>query len=512
MVSVAALRAGGLTDDEASTLARLLARIEAKRIRNLRRETYYRAKERVRDLGISIPPSLKDVETVVGWPAMAVDVLEERLDLEEFVWDAGSTADVGLDEAVEANRLLVEASQAHLDTLIYGIEFIAVSAGNKDAPHEPHPLVTLEPPTRMTVDWSARERRATAAASVEWDPVTVAVRRATLFLPDQNVTLHQVLGVWRVEHRHEHKLGRVTVTPLINRPRSGRVWGTSEITPAVLSITDMAVRTLLGMEVSREFYSSPQRYVLGANEKHFVDAQGNPKTPWEMYLGRFLALEYDGDEKPEVGQFAAGSPAPYLEQIKGLAQLLAAEVAMPVNYLGFHTQNPPGEGGTRALESRLVKRAERRIRVFGGAWPEVAQNMLLVRDGALPPGADRIRARWRDPGTPTAAATADKITKLIGAGVLLPDSEVTLEQLGFGEVDKQRILNDHRRARAMATLGALGDEDIKDKADALGVLIRAGVDPKVAAAQVGLAGLSFTGAVPVSLRLPERDTQVLEDR
>jgi hypothetical protein len=52
--------------------------------------------------------------------------------------------------------------------------------------------------------------------------------------------------------------------------------------------------------------------------------------------------------------------------------------------------------------------------------------------------------------------------------------------------------------------------DTKSKADALGGLIRAGVAPESAAAQVGLGGLEFTGAVPVSLRLPESEAADLE--
>jgi len=52
----------------------------------------------------------------------------------------------------------------------------------------------------------------------------------------------------------------------------------------------------------------------------------------------------------------------------------------------------------------------------------------------------------------------------------------------------------------------------RDQADALGVLIRAGVDPAEAARRVGLAGLAFTGAVPVSLRLPESDAAQLEQQ
>ena len=52
---------------------------------------------------------------------------------------------------------------------------------------------------------------------------------------------------------------------------------------------------------------------------------------------------------------------------------------------------------------------------------------------------------------------------------------------------------------------------MKTAAEALGQLTRVGVDPDDAAVRVGLAGLSFSGAVPVSLRLPEADAVRLED-
>ncbi len=62
------------------------------------------------------------------------------------------------------------------------------------------------------------------------------------------------------------------------------------------------------------------------------------------------------------------------------------------------------------------------------------------------------------------------------------------------------------------------DEEVKQasvtraKGDALGVLIRSGVSAESAAAQVGLTGLVFTGAVPVSLRLPESEAGDLESK
>lgn len=43
---------------------------------------------------------------------------------------------------------------------------------------------------------------------------------------------------------------------------------------------------------------------------------------------------------------------------------------------------------------------------------------------------------------------------------------------------------------------------LKTKFDALGIAIRAGVDQADAAGRLGLAGLKFTGATPVSLRPP----------
>ncbi|ALA68558.1 hypothetical protein [Corynebacterium lactis] len=53
---------------------------------------------------------------------------------------------------------------------------------------------------------------------------------------------------------------------------------------------------------------------------------------------------------------------------------------------------------------------------------------------------------------------------------------------------------------------------MKQQADALGVLIRAGVDPENAARIAGIEDVEFTGAVPVSLRQPEADAKNLEGR
>jgi hypothetical protein len=52
------------------------------------------------------------------------------------------------------------------------------------------------------------------------------------------------------------------------------VKGVSEITAAIMNTTDSACRSLLGMEIAREFYSVPHRFVLGVNEGHFIERAG----------------------------------------------------------------------------------------------------------------------------------------------------------------------------------------------------------------------------------------------
>lgn len=56
-----------------------------------------------------------------------------------------------------------------------------------------------------------------------------------------------------------------------------------------------------------------------------------------------------------------------------------------------------------------------------------------------------------------------------------------------------------------------GGAELKQRMDALGVAVRAGVDPETAARVVGLPEVAFTGAVPVSLRLPEAEATRLEE-
>lgn len=432
-----------LSPEEAGLIELLSEKLERHQFQNSMRELYYEGKQRLKDLRISVPPSLRNLNSVVGWPGTAVDVLEERLDFEG--WIGGST--LGLDDIYRANELDLESSQGHKDALIYGSGFVFVGKGMEG---EPDPLITIESPKRATAIYDMRTRRPSAALLATFDE-RGEVASGSLYLANVTVYFEAVRDGWVEVFRDEHNLGRVPCAPLINNPRSGDPWGRSEITRAVMSITDSAMRTLVGAEVAREFYSAPQRYILGASEDAFVDADGNPTEGWSVIQGRVLGINYNDDDgvMPQVGQFQANSPTPYFDQMRAYSQLFAAETAIPTSYLGLQTDNPASADAIRALENRLVKKAERRQKQFGRTWSEVAKLALLIRDGAIPPEVNAVRPVWRDASTPTVAASTDAAVKLIAAGVLLPNSEVTYNRLNFSDAEKAAITRDKAAASAV---------------------------------------------------------------
>lgn len=527
MPDAPALISSGLTDDERDTLKKLREQLRAKEKRNRLRSAYYDGKHRLRNMGISIPPSMQDIETVVGWPAKSVDVLEQRLELDGFVRPNQSEADQGISEAWADNDMDLEASQAHVSALTHGTAFVFVTKGEADS-DDPDVVISPRSARQATAIANRRKRRIESALEVITGEKG-SDRYVVLHLPGTSITLERNGREWSVEHRSGHSMRRVPCVPLVHRPFIERTFGMSRITRPVMSLTDTAVRTALRTEVSAEFYSSPQRYLLGADEEAFQDKDGRVKTGWETILGRMLAIPHpepdeNGERPPEmrVGQFAQASMQPHTEHLRSVAMMFSGETAIPVSYLGVIHDNPASADAIRAGEAELVKVAERAQLTFGAGWSTVGQLVVMVRDGLdeVPDDLSRLRPKWRDASTPTRQAMAQSVMSLVSVGVLPPDAEVTYEQLGLDQTTIERLMAEKRRREAAAALDRLtgaaasavmSPEEMKARADAMGVLIRAGVSTESAARQVGLEGIEFTGAIPVSLRVPDSQASQLED-
>ncbi|MEU1497260.1 phage portal protein [Streptomyces sp. NPDC005732] len=449
-----------LSDDELALINVLRADMLRDRWALQLRDAYFNGEQLVRDLGISIPPQLKGLHTVIGWPRVGVESLEERLDLEAFRWADGADS-TDLEEIADANDLFDESSLAHLDALVYGREYLAVGSG--DCGGDCPPLITVESPLDMTLLWDARLRMGTAAlrecAADDFVESGPEERMIVLYLPDQTVTaVPNTSGGWEVVERDMHNLGVVPVVRLANRQRTADRVGKSEITNDVMSITDAACRRLMGIEVAAEFFGAPQRYILGASESAFQDAEGNAKSAWETYIGRVLALERDEDGNvPDVGQFPAHDPSGQTKIVDLYARIMSSQFGLPPHMLGYTTDNPASADAIRSTEAKLVKKSERRIRRLGRGWQDAMRLALWVRDGEPPDKTRRIETVWRNPATPTIAAQVDATVKLVNEGILPADSDVTLEMAGLTESQRKRVRADRQRSAGRAGSTALMD-------------------------------------------------------
>lgn len=440
------------SDDEAGLIEFMLNRLRMVNVANTEAESRYEGSWVAKQFGISIPPNMRGLHTPAGWDGTVVDVLEERLDWLGWTSDGDN---FGLDDIYAANGLDVDGGMAHLDSLIFGVSFVSIGSGFDG---EPDPLVTPHSPTTMTATWDRRTRRLSSALATVSE--NGAVVEATLYNLGSTATFANEGGRWHAVDRDVHNLSRLPVVAVPNRVRGSRDLGRSEITKPIRYYSDAASRTLLGLEVNREFYNAPQRIGLNVSDDMFEDEAGNPVSPWTSIMGRVWNLppNEDGMPAPDVKQFSPASPAPYLDQVQGYAQRVAAEAGIPSTYFGIHTANPASADAIRAAESRLVKRAERRQASFGRSWLEVGRLALMVRDGDLPDEYDTsVSTKWRDPATPTRAASADEATKLIGSGVLPSDSSVTYDRVGLSPAEQKQVAADKRRSGGTAALRAISE-------------------------------------------------------
>jgi hypothetical protein len=75
-----------LSDDEAATLTRLKNRLGMCRPDLDLLNAYYEGMQRLSRLGLAVPPALRQFVTMVNWPRVTVDAIEERLDLRGSAW------------------------------------------------------------------------------------------------------------------------------------------------------------------------------------------------------------------------------------------------------------------------------------------------------------------------------------------------------------------------------------------------------------------------------------------
>lgn len=401
-------------------------------------QAYYDATFRLRALGLSTPPEMRFLTAAVGWPSMYVTSLEERLDVEDFRMGAESDSDDRLRNWWQANLLDVESGPGHIETLVHGISYITISAPNEDADEDPDiPIIKLESPFNFIAKQDYRTRKVKQALRVYEDPEIPNEKYVALFLPDKTVYLGQSKNSssqWVLDYQVPHDLGRVLVSPLVNRDRIHQWCGVSEISRELRSATDAASRIMMNLQSAAELMAIPQRILFGVSEEDFPVDVTKPGAAMEAYMARIMAFE---NEAGKATQFQSADLRNYVDALQELAKQVASYTGLPPQYLSFSSDNPASAEAIKSAESRLIKKVERKARLFGQSWEEAMRLGMLVIDGDIPRDAYKLETVWRDPSTPTFAAKADGTVKLHQQGIV-PTEQARID-LGYSDVQRKEM-------------------------------------------------------------------------
>jgi len=339
----------------------LREKLARKRSRVILRYKYYEMKNCIQDYDGLIPEQFRSIREVLGWCAKAVDTLSDRVVFDSFANDVFS-----LNEIFDYNNRDIFIDSSILSALISACSFIYISEDEDGYPR------------LQVIDGG----NATGVI----DPITNMLNEGYAVLErDDNgsPTIEAYLVAGRTEYYYKgsaepeivyNPAPYALLVPMINRPDAARPFGHSRISRACMNLTQTALRTLKRSEVSAEFYSFPQKYVLGMEGK----AEFNNRM---ATLSSFLRIDQDRNgNKPSVGQFSQQSMAPYLEQLKSIASLFAAETGLTLDDLGFTTANPMSAEAIKASHENLRLTARKAQRTFGSGLLNTGYLAACVRD------------------------------------------------------------------------------------------------------------------------------------
>lgn len=443
--------ARGLSAEDSAIVADLVRVWSQKRANNALRSAYYDMDRKVKDLGIAVPPRLTAMRQAVGWPAKAVDALCDRSQFDGFVCDDESVR-ASLDAMVSRNRLRREYRKACRSELTHSCAFLTVTAG--DPALGEHPAhVCAYPATESAALWDDRARRIRAGLVVvdkTYDPNREPVPTwVDVFTSEAVIRLRSDGGRsgWAAEY-FPHAMGRPLMEPLAFDADLERPFGRSRITKEVMDITDDAMRTCLRSEVSAEFFTSPQKYLLGADGEAFEDT-----TRWDAYIGAIFAVGRDqNDDLPQFGQLAQGSMQPHTEHLRNLAARFSGATSVPISSLGVIHDNPSSAEAIYAAKEDLVIKAQDLNADNGDALANVALMALAVERGTgfaeQEAAGLGVTAKFRNPAVPSLVSQADAMCKMVGVLPFLAESDVALEEFGFSEDQIKRLRSDRTRYQA----------------------------------------------------------------
>ena len=343
-------------------MAYLRRRLLQKRARVQTRYKYYEMKNAVKDFGMVTPPEFRTFTEVLGWCGKAVDSLADRLLWREFRDD-----NFDMNTIYHMNNADVLFDSAVLSALISSCCFVYISQAENSFPR----LQVIDGGNATGVMDEVTGLLREGYAVLARDPDSDRPTLEAYFTAGSTWYYPKGQKPYQVTNPAPAPL----LVPIVYRPDAKRPFGHSRISRACMGLQQGALRTLKRSEISAEFYSFPQKYVLGtSNEAEQLDK-------WKATISSLLEITKDEDgDKPVVGQFTQQSMSPYTEQLRTFAALFAGETGLTLDDLGFVTDNPSSAEAIKSSHEGLRLAARKAQRTFGSGFLNAGYLAACVRD------------------------------------------------------------------------------------------------------------------------------------
>lgn len=328
-----------------------------------KRYRYYAMADKEPSRSIVIPDKVRNVySSVLGWTAHGVDALADRIVFREFAND-----DFNATEIFNANNPDIFFDTAIQSALIASCCFVYVMPGvNGELPkmqvvEASRATGILDPTTFLLTE---------GYAVLEQDEYGVPTLEA-YFTPDATWYYPK----YGEEYSISNPSGQPLLVPIIHRPDAVRPFGRSRITRAGMYQQKAAKRTLERAEVTAEFYSFPQKYVVGTSQ------DADPIEKWKATVSSLLEFSKDADgDSPTVGQFSTASMSPFIEQLRMYASLFAGGSGLTLDDLGFPSDNPSSVEAIKAAHENLRAAGRKAQRSFASGFLNTAYVAVCLRD------------------------------------------------------------------------------------------------------------------------------------
>lgn len=400
---------------EAYTLARqLLRNLQVYEPQVANKYAYYEADHDTRDFGISTPRKMLHHRPGVGWASRAVNTLSDRVTFDGFAKDTFSVNNYFTQ--INANSVIAQAKH---DTSIAGCAFVAVADNPEDDPAHPKILVpfTAEEATGVINQTTGLLRFGLAVTRWAKPQPSITMRQKRirfapadyiLFTPSYTAIFEDATLVEIVDN----PTGRCLLLPMTHRASAKQPLGKSRLTKTARRIIQEVGRQKRREEIAEEFYSYPQRYMLGIAEK----AKKDPAL--DSSIGKVWVVNKDEDgDSPTVGQLQQMNIDGFETAKKDKARDFCAETALTLRNLGYETGNPTSAESLSAMSDDLLLEATNWQDELGVQVKNIAITLRMAIDGIsdVPDAMNELVPAWKPIFQLDVGAAGDAVGKLATA-------------------------------------------------------------------------------------------------